>query len=176
MLEISIDQIRQQIQVYPQSWIHLFETNCYAYALGLDIKQKQICPGAYAPGTISQTNEIFFQTKFSYDNLIDGIESDFNLLGIDYREGLPDEKIPNDMWKVALFVRYEKVLNISTWAFENTNLLTDYHFIRANSNNIWTYKNGFSGHIERTKEPIHSNFHYDDYEYQKCYILRLDKR
>ena len=58
MLKMSLNEIRGKIQMYPENWINMHTTNCYAYALGLDIRQSDICDYAYQPGTISDVANI----------------------------------------------------------------------------------------------------------------------
>ena len=104
MLKMSLNEIRGKIQMYPENWVNMYSTNCYTYALGLDIRQSDICDYAYQPGTISETTNIFKSKYFSYDMLIKGIESDLELLQIAYRNVEEDEKLALNEWKIALFV------------------------------------------------------------------------
>ena len=118
MLKMSLNEIRGKIQMYPENWVNMYSTNCYAYALGLDIRQSDICDYAYQPGTISETTNIFKSKYFSYDMLIKGIESDLELLQIAYRNVEEDEKLALNEWKIALFVdKYH-------------GSLIDFHFLR----------------------------------------------
>lgn len=128
MLKMSLNEIRGKIQMYPENWVNMYSTNCYAYALGLDIRQSDICDYAYQPGTISETTNIFELKYFSYDMLIKGIESDLELLRIAYRNVEENEKLALNEWKIALFVdKYH-------------GSLIDFHFLRQKENGIWLQK------------------------------------
>ena len=170
MFELSLNEIRGKIQVYPDSWVNIYDTNCYAYALGLDVCESSICRGAFIPGVISGVNSFdVFSKDFDYDSFIEGLENDFQLLNILYREIEPEEKIDADEWKVALYVD-----------FDVRGFLFDFHFVRTNPQEVWMHKVGFSG-------PPTVNDYYDNaiidprkceldtYEYKKCYALKLKK-
>lgn len=168
MLKMSLNKIRGNIQVYPENWVNLSTTNCYAYALGLDIKESDICTNAYQPGTISNTSNLTDSEYFSYSDLINGIEGDLNALNIHYREIEPHQQIALYEWKIALLI--EKYYG---------NLL-DFHFLRQKENGIWLHKNGFRGSFSKKDylgkiitDPVTNYF--SPYTYAKCYALRLNK-
>lgn len=168
MLKMSLNEIRGKIQMYLENWVNMYSTNCYAYALGLDIRQSDICDYAYQPGTISETTNIFKSKYFSYDMLIKGIESDLELLQIAYRNVEEDEKLALNEWKIALFVdKYH-------------GSLIDFHFLRQKENGIWLQKNGYQGTISKRDHSDEvivspSSAELFPYIYKKCYALRLEK-
>lgn len=168
MLKMSLNEIRGKIQMYPENWVNMYSTNCYAYALGLDIRQSDICDYAYQPGTISETTNIFELKYFPYDMLIKGIESDLELLQIAYRNVEENEKLALNEWKIALFVNgYHESL-------------IDFHFLRQQENEIWLHKNGYDGTILKKDRHgrniiIPSEAKLSPYTYKKCYALRLEK-
>ena len=151
MLKMSLNEIRGKIQMYPENWVNMYSTNCYAYALGLDIRQSDICDYAYQPGTISETTNIFELKYFSYDMLIKGIESDLELLRIAYRS------VEGDFDK-----------------------LVGFHFLRQKENGMWLHKQDFDGIISK-KDYCGNNIASPSsaelfpYIYKKCYALRLEK-
>ena len=151
MLKMSLNEIRGKIQMYPENWVNMYSTNCYAYALGLDIRQSDICDYAYQPGTISETTNIFELKYFSYDMLIKGIESDLELLRIAYRS------VDGDFDK-----------------------LVGFHFLRQKENGMWLHKQDFDGIISK-KDYCGNNIASPSsaelfpYIYKKCYALRLEK-
>lgn len=168
MLKMSLNEIRGKIQMYPENWVNMYSTNCYAYALGLDIRQSDICDYAYQPGTISETTNIFKSKYFSYDMLIKGIESDLELLQIAYRNVEEDEKLALNEWKIALFVDRD---------FDK---LVGFHFLRQKENGIWLQKNGYQGTISKRDHSDEvivspSSAELFPYIYKKCYALRLEK-
>lgn len=168
MLKMSLNEIRGKIQMYPENWVNMYSTNCYAYTLGLDIRQSDICDYAYQPGTISETTNIFKSKYFSYDMLIKGIESDLELLQIAYRNVEEDEKLALNEWKIALFVDRD---------FDK---LVGFHFLRQKENGMWLHKQNFDG-IFSKKDYCGNNIitpssaELFPYIYKKCYALRLEK-
>ena len=49
----SIYNLKGKININKKHWYHFIKTNCYAYALGLDINEDRIMKKAYQPGVIS---------------------------------------------------------------------------------------------------------------------------
>ena len=173
MLNMSLNEIRGQIQINPQNWINLGTTNCYAYALGLDIRESRICKSAYQPGTISGVfDPTILREYFLYSDLIKNIEKDLSALDIFYREINFNDKIDLDEWKIALFAEtYNNDLDV---------FVSDFHFIRANSKGVWTHKPGYFGSPSKKdySSQIITDLEKCDlylYEYKKCYALRLNK-
>lgn len=176
MLKMTLSEIRGQIQMYPENWINVSTTNCYAYALGLDIKEDDICLNAYQPGTISKFCERGVPNKYlTCSNLIKAIEKDLKGLNISYREIEPQELIALDEWKIALLVKeyYDHRMC--------KRLLSDFHFLRINRNGLWTHKVGYfaiPNEKDFTAQVIMNPRECDlgMYEYKKCYALKLNKR
>lgn len=168
MLNMSLNQIRGKIQINPDVWVNMYTTNCYAYALGLDIREADICIGAYQPGRISELTYLPNTECFEYKTLIEGIENDFDALNIKYREVNHNEKIAYNEWKIALLTE------------KYHGKLADFHFLRQKQNGIWFHKNGFNGTISKKDysgriitDPISSNL--NSYTYDKCYALKLNR-
>ncbi len=136
-IRMSIDQIRAAIDLEKDGWVNYSTTNCYAYALGLDIPEGAVGYYAYSPGVIG-SSEIFlpkFRT-FSYHNLIENMYLDFEALGIDYREIDPMEQISDDEWKIALFLLYYH------------RQVEDFHFLRERRDGLWYHKSGWTSSIK----------------------------
>ena len=132
----TLEKMRESINISNNTWMNLETTNCYAYALGLDIPYYKIIDFAYDPGVISNSSIFLPSYKtFTYEVLLNNIFSDLDALGIDVREINPLEKVNNDEWKIALFT-----------AGDNENL-TDFHFLRQRKNGLWLHKNGFQGSV-----------------------------
>lgn len=174
MLKMTLNEINGCIQIYPESWVNKSTTNCYAYALGLDIREGEICKSAYQPGTISG-NGICpnFSEYFLYSKLIEGLESDLDSLRISYREIEPNDEVHSNEWKVALFAEF--------YEEEREELIFDFHFLRTNKNGHWTHKDGFD--FAPTRKDYSNQIITDpkkcdlcSYQYKKCYALRLKER
>lgn len=45
----NIEEIRSKIKLNSNFWKYILSTNCYAYALGIDIREKDIKRAAYQP-------------------------------------------------------------------------------------------------------------------------------
>lgn len=168
MLKMSLEQIKGKIQVYPKNWLNIHTTNCYAYALGLDVPEYKICSGAYQPGTISESSNIRSSEYFSKLDLLWGLKQDLELLNISYTEVDYDTKAKEDEWKIALLL--EKYYGD----------FIDFHFLRENNDGIWFHKNGFNGVVTK-KDYLgkiitnpESAF-LNPYKFDSCYILKKKK-
>jgi len=177
MLKMSLNEIRGCIQLYPENWTNIYTTNCYAYALGLDVNESSICRNAYHPGVMSKafSPTILKETAFPYDLFIKGIEQDLKALNLLYKEVEPDYITELDEWKMAVFIEiYTKNNTESEW------LISDFHFLRTDKNNIWFHKQGYYGQPSKKDfayqfitNPIQCDL--NSYRYKKCYALKLQK-
>lgn len=174
MLKMTLSEIRGEIQVYPESWINMRTTNCYAFALGLDIRESSICSGAYQPGVISGKKELDLSNRqFLYSDLIKCIEEDLNNLGILYREIDTMDKVELNEWKMALFVETNSECD--------ENYLSGFHFLRTNQKGNWVHKADYYTSPSKKddfgqiiKDPKECDFYF--YEYKKCYALKLNNK
>lgn len=170
-LKITLQELRNSIDIQKNTWDSKYSTNCYAYALGLDIPQYQVKCCAYAPGVIANS-KINLPSKrvFSYNDLITNLYLDFDALGIKFREINPLDKISYNEWKIALFI---------TW-YDEPELVVDYHFLRQHNDGIWYHKNGFEGEVSEydnhRKIIINPEECFLRYrKYNKCLSLTLTK-
>lgn len=171
-LKMNLQELRALIDIDKSEWVNIDTTNCYAYALGLDIPEYKIRNAAYVPGVIANSN-IFLRSQkiFSYDDLLNNMYLDFNGLGIDFREIKPLDEINIDEWKIALFVT-------RAYSYGGTDFLTDFHFLRQHNDGFWYHQDGYHGIISRCdsynrdiKNPEKCSLM--NRTYKKCLSLRL---
>lgn len=166
----NLKDIRNNINIYQDNWNNIETTNCYAFALGIDMDKNIINKYAYNPGVISNSPIILSKhTAFKYEDLLNNIINDLTYLGINYEEINPNDLIDINEWKVAIFLKYYK--------YRCTNLITDYHFLRE-INGIWYHKQGFNSYPTNldSDDKIIDNLvkaNIKDYEYKSCYKLKL---
>lgn len=120
-----------------RKWKHRFTTNCYAFALGLDVREGKVMPCAYIPGNIGSSQEkIEYKHIFTYQNLITNIYDDLVYMRIKFREIDPMEIVDEDEWKIALFT--------TMLAYEDyVEYLSDFHFLREGEDGTWYHKLGW---------------------------------
>ena len=169
LLKMSIEDIRNNIDVDKESWRHMRTTNCYAYALGLDVPEYQICKYAYDPGTIGNSSKQLI-TPFSYHLLVDNVLTDLEALQIDYQFIHPCDDINSDEWKIALFI--PQIYSLTE--------LDDFHFARLHKDGYWYHKNGNKGlisNLDYYDQPITNPTLCDlnGYMYTDCLKLKLKK-
>lgn len=164
---MSLQELRAAINLEKTKWNNIYNTNCYAYALGLDIVEKDIIDYAFIPGIMSGSEvDLSKRFTFSYEELIQNLYNDFEFLGINFREVNPYEIIGIDEWKIALFTT-------PYW-----NQLDDFHFLRLCSDKIWHHKNGwnrkptiYDNHGSIITNPV--NCFLRDKKFNKCLCLKL---
>lgn len=169
-LKLSLEQLRLLINPDIIKINNYRDINCYAYALGLDIRESEILNNAYEPGTISGANKLKFK-EFTYEELLYWIYEDLKLLNIEFSDTYPNEQVDINEWKIALFT--EKL-----YKTPYSEYLSDYHFLRQYKNGIWYHKIGWDSYPtnkdsdNKIIEDI-ENCNIKYYTYKKCLKLKL---
>lgn len=172
--KIMLKYIRDNINLNKRYWKHIFTTNCYAFALGLDIREKQIMMGAYQPGIIGKyLYSVGYSKYFSYPSLIESIQKDMGVIGINIREINYTEEISPNEWKIALFTVFHANEFYSEY-------LSDFHFLRQLDDGMWYHKPGYNKFPTNRdyKNKIITNpeeCYLGKKEFRKCYALKLQK-
>ena len=171
ILSNQVGTIKDNINIYNKHWKHIFTTNCYAYALGLDMKEKDIRTNAYQPGVMSGNLYSVDRSKyFAYTSLLESIIKDMKTIGLEIREINSNEKISDDEWKIAVFTVFHAYEFYSEW-------LSDFHFLRQKEDGLWYHKPGYykiptnkdyNGQIITDPE----NCYLGNKEFRKCYCLK----
>ena len=171
MIKMSITSIKKSMSYERGSldWKNIFTTNGYAYALGLDIPQSDICKYAYYLGVISRTidsDEIVDfkllngnKKYFEYDLL-----SDFDALGLDVEESNKPGLICDDLHTYP-----GRYFDILFFVGKSNN---DFHFARYGKDGKLYHKRGIFPPEETTVDYIKSV----GYEFIKRYRLYLSRR
>lgn len=164
------------IDPFKRDWKYVFETNCYAYALGLDIPVNFLGkyddsihydPGFFGGNIIS--------SSFTEEELNSSILSDMDALGLCCCDAPYDVKLEEGEWKIAI---YGAVTS-------KPGYYKDFHFIKNTGHFFWMHKQGFGeaptnfdsdGHVilDPTKCNISEiiNGSPFKYEYIKTYKIR----
>lgn len=173
-LKMSLQQLRDSINVNKKYWQHILSTNCYAYSLGMDVKESDIKYYSYQPGIMSCARR-YTPAKhiFSYQELLDYIYSDLEFLGIEFREIDSKEFVSKEEWKIALFTSFLTQEDDVEWLY-------GFHFLRQHENGIWYHKPGWyrfptnrDSNFSLIKDP--KECFLKGKEYKKCYSLKLKK-
>lgn len=171
-LSMTPEQIRRSIRLTDKNWKNNVNTNCYAFALGLDISEWDIAPNAYLPGMIFS---ITFNKPYSEIKKMSFEERmllDLKILEIRCNEADPSEitgyNANNDSfeWIISMFEKEER---------------EDVHFLRKNDKGIWWHKQGyiFSSPTNKDKykkiitDPRDCDL--GAYEYKKTYKLSIKR-
>ena len=160
MLNMPIKEIKEKISLREEYWENNFETNCYAFALGLDIPENDICINGFQPGIIA--SKIF---DISLDELARLKVEDRMILD------LKALKIGFKLSEVTMNQEYKSLGNYwcNSWdilLFLNEN---DFHFARINRNGEMYHKIGYFGSPQKTSiEKIEKR----GYSLSKIYRLR----
>lgn len=172
----SISDIRQMLNPFKEGWEHVYDTNCYTYALGLDLALTALKMRDFNnPGGFIKKD---LYLPFTLDDLIANLEGDLAALEIEYKEVYPDHIISDDEWMISLMA-------IRARSRDFSQIYSDFHFLRQTENGIWSHKKGYrfgpttldSLH-RKIEDPLKSVVETDGfysserYEYIKTYSLR----
>ncbi|MGM9877562.1 MAG: hypothetical protein ACI33S_02830 [Bacilli bacterium] len=160
MLNMPIKEIRELISLREEFWENDFETNCYAFALGLDIPENDICKNAFQPGIIAANVLNIPVSEIVKLKIEDRIILDFKVLKLGYKITETDERQNNrtlgnywcKSWDVLLFLKE-----------------SEFHFTRVNSDGEMYHKIGYFGIPQKTS--IEEN-EKRGYTFSKRYRLR----
>lgn len=171
-LKLSSYEIKQLISLKEDYWENNFDTNCYAFALGLDIPENEIIYNAYQPGIIGSTiyglpAKILINMSFE-----ERVFLDMRALKIQFNETLPSDETKYKFIKNSI----EK-----TWIVALFSNNKDFHFVRKSYDGKWYHKIGYFG-----KPTIYDSNHKIisgiesctilDYQYVKSYKLQYKLR
>ncbi len=161
MSSIKVDDLKKSIDVSKREWKNIFSTNCYAYALGIDVPNDDI----YFPGIIGGDKSLILNNGFSYSKLIQNLILDFNALDLDYRESSSTDTVSDIEWKIALLIN------------ESHGICDEFHFLRQYEDGIWYHKPGWIFPVTNLDDAGKiitdpSKSHFDYSSYRGCYVLK----
>lgn len=167
-LKINPKVLRKFIELKSEYWLNKDSTNCYAYALGLDIPERNIMDGAYRLGTIGLLKEEIDPCFLLYYSKEARLEKDLKAFKLKYEEVDPNERI-EDTNKYSHFL-------ISLFERDG-----DFHFLRKSKlDNTWWHKQGWNSAPKNTDDnnevitdPRSAKI--DDYKYLKTYKIRFKR-
>ena len=156
------------MDVNKQTWINYYTTNCYAYALGIDLYlgEKIIDLGKISGMDYNMRNK---------DDLKTALIFDVTRLNLSIEEVNPSIRINDEnSWLIAMFMT-------PFYKDDNDEITMDYHFLRKTKNENWTHKIGNTNVITNKDEddkkinnPVFSNIMLDSnipYNYIGSYML-----
>lgn len=124
------------INPFKSEWKYNDETNCYAYALGLDIPVDLINIHDsihYNPGYFGGMS---LKSPFTEESLLSCLLSDMDVLDLECFGAEPDDRIGRNSWKVAIFGAVT----------DKPGVFKDFHFAKyetVSNPGSWTHKQGF---------------------------------
>lgn len=175
-LNMSMDEIKSNISIIKTSWKNYSTTNCYAYALGLDLPEEKISENAYQIGVIGAQLFGFDYVDLRMMPYEDRIKMDLFALGIELKEASPDF---NTVIK-SYYSDGKKVFTEYTWPIALFESDTNVHFLRKQSDGIWYHKYGYGSFIMNSDrkgkiitDPETCNL--EKYKYKKTFLLNYTK-
>ena len=138
----------------PKEWTNK-NFNCYIYALRACMDFESPLRFWIAPGFISRGENNDYRDTISYT--LNYFKEDCEALGLKVLPSTLEEKIGKNEYKIAVYVKEGK----------------DYHFVRQDSNGIWSEKRGWYKKIEiREEQEVVSN----KYGYKFIIIYKVSKK
>ena len=145
MLEIDEKKIKSLISLKEDYWENNFTTNCYAFALGLDIPEAQICKNAYQLGFIAAKKFGIDIKRILNMSLEERFLLDLKALKIAYYE-IREEQAAGWYYLGNYVCNYWDVLLYSNGK--------DFHFLRRNYNGELYNKIGYLGIPKKCEETV----------------------
>lgn len=141
MLNMFIKEIKDLISLREEYWEYNFATNCYAFALGLDIPEDEICKMGFQPGVMASSILNIPFNKIAELKIENRVILDFKALKLGYKISELEEKqglifLGNYLcqsWDVLLFSKDGY-----------------FHFVRVNTNGEMYHKIGYFGVPQKT--------------------------
>ena len=167
MLRMSIKKIKKAMEVEKdyKSWINIGNTNCYAYALGLDIPEWRIHWKAYNLGYFALFSK--YKKEDELKTYEDRLIADLEFLNIDYDVCL------DIGYHCDFDPCYEKHRDILFFQKLKCGEDSDFHFARYGKDGKLYHKKGWGRDpLETTIEDIEK----DGYKFSKRYRLYLDRK
>lgn len=169
-LLISPDKIRMGIRLTDKTWRNDINTNCYAFALGLDISEWDIAPNAYQPGMMFSImfNKPYDEVrKMSFE---ERMLLDLKVLEIKCRETKPED-----------ITEYNPINDQVEWVISMLESDEDVHFLRKNNEGIWWHKQGYIFSSPTNKDDYRKiitdprDCSIREYKYKKTYKLSIKR-
>ncbi len=180
IIDLNQENIKKLISLKEKNWENIDTTNCYAFALGLDIPERNLATNIYQLGVFySIMNDVPFYelNMMPYEKRL---LLDLKALGIKYSLSSPNENSTcsyNFGENGIESINYYWLISM----FENSKTL-DFHFLRKSMDGKWWHKEGYEG-TRPTKKDKNGNIILDPrdcdlglYKYKKTYKLSINKR
>ncbi len=157
---LNIKEIKNLISLREEYWENSFTTNCYAFALGLDIPEDEICKKGFQPGVMASSILNIPFNQIAELKIENRVILDFKALKLGYKISELEDKqelifLGNyicQSWDILLFSKDEA-----------------FHFARVNINGEMYHKIGYFGVPQKTSI---SEIEKSGYSFLKRYRLR----
>lgn len=133
-LKLDTNEIKDLISLREEYWEYQFDTNCLAFALGLDIKENNICKNAYRLGIIGSIIKgipIKQLNKYSFE---ERLFLDLDAIRIKHTYSTPKENVG-----IEIHHNYMDIYWLIS-LFSNGN---NFHFLRKSYDGTWYHKFGY---------------------------------
>lgn len=138
-LKMSSEDIRNLISLREQYWEYDFETNCYAFALGLDVPENDIVKNAYQLGVMGVISKDMPISMLKDLSLEERMMLDLDFLEIDCCEAEPCESS-----SFKFIYRKNNVIACDhIWTIALFNDRGSFHFMRKSYDGEWFHKKGY---------------------------------
>lgn len=188
---MNIEELKHKVEFNPEKWRWNDKTNCYSYALGLDVPDwlisRKIPP--YYLGYLYIIYETYFNTWQKALNFLENysynerIELDLKTIDTGFSQIDYNDKLRNaNERKIVYFKckdKYAKTeLRYGKNLARSTKLWHSFHFYVQDYDGIWKHKNGYKDVPTIVKYDPFEYIKYDQssYEYQCTYRLALKNK
>ena len=173
--KLNIEEIKSHIYLgEDRKWENNLDTNCYAYALGIDYPEDKFFVHAYQLGAFAAIQKRgYIPNDLGFYPYVERLESDLKTLKIKFTEVDPD--VEN-----YCVINEEKGTIDYCWSIALFDGCMDFHFLRKGFDGKWYHKQGYfldpinhDNDNKKILDPRKCNL--GDYEYIKTYQLKLTR-
>lgn len=173
ILNLDVYEVKQLISLREEYWEYDFDTNCYAFALGLDVPEGEITKKAYQLGVIGAVVMEIPIVELKKMTFEERLFLDLDALGIIHEEVSFDEC---SGFKYVYDKRGRTTFIDTYWLISLFSSGDDFHFLRKSYNGKWWHKQGYFGcptDLDSNKSVITNPemCNIRGYEYVKTYKL-----
>lgn len=174
--KMSIEEIKSHFILVTDLWENYKTTNCYAFALGLDIPEKDISDNAYQVGVLGAIKFGFDYVDLRMMSYEERLRLDLVALNIAVKTVSSDTKtIIKPLYTDSKFKYIECKWPIAMFESDD-----NVHFLRKGRDGIWYHKMGFDSPVinfDCSNKTITDPKECDlgKYKYKKTYLLKHTK-
>ncbi len=168
-LKVNLKKVRDLVDFKTDYWINNETTNCYAFALGLDIPEDILGINSYSLGRFAMEKDPNLNIRSL--TRLECLKRDLDAIGFIYEEIDPKDKVENKYG--------DKYIKYMISLYQNDK---DFHFLRKHERDgIWWHKRGWYYHPSQVDDNGKiitdlDDIKISDYHYVNTFKIKVKRR